>query len=370
MVINSDYLTLEEAAEFLSTPRSTLYRWLREGKLPGHKLGRRWRFLRSELEELRRGGARSPSAGLEGLAARLAERTEHPVEATPAALAEHLLWDAADAGASAVHVHPVGDAYEVRHRTSSGLEKVARLPADAFDALDREWSRRSRPVRSETKRRLFLERDADGRVGRLQVRYRRLETFGGERVTLRLLREDRERVSIDRIAPAPTDAEALRRLCGFRHGVVLMSGRSGSGKTTTAYACLMETATTGERVVFTLEESIGTFIPGVDQVEVALDDEAALRAAFEAVMDSDPDVLFVGSVIAQPHREVLWGLCLSAAEEGHLVFVQLDADSVEDAATRFISALDRPPGSALVGGVWQELVRDDGPVRARYEFLR
>ena len=54
----SDYITFEEAAEYLHTPHSTLYRWLREGKVPGHKLGRQWRFLRSELEVFRASGNR------------------------------------------------------------------------------------------------------------------------------------------------------------------------------------------------------------------------------------------------------------------------------------------------------------------------
>ena len=52
-----DYLTFDEAAEYLNTPRSTLYRWLREGKAPGHKLGRQWRFLRSDLERFIRSSA-------------------------------------------------------------------------------------------------------------------------------------------------------------------------------------------------------------------------------------------------------------------------------------------------------------------------
>ena len=366
-----DYLTFEEAAEFLNTPHSTLYRWLREGKVPGRKLGRRWRFLRAELHALRSGGSAEGDGGLAQVARWLRDRSssEEPMDPHPANLAEALLWDAVDAGASAVHLHPVGTEHEVRHRTGEGLVTVGRLSADAFESLDGEWTRRSRPVRDETKRRLFLERGGPPDAVRLQVRYRRLETLAGDRVTLRLLKEDAGHTSIDRIAPAPEDAAALRRLCAHSHGLVLVSGRSGSGKTSTAYACLAELAAPGARVVFTLEESIGKYLPGVDQLEVALDDERAFRAAFDGVMDSDPDVLFVASAVAQPHREVLWGLALSAAEAGHLVFVQVEADSAEDAASRFIQALERPPGPALVGGVWQELVPHGRGRRARYEFL-
>ena len=52
--MNEEYMNFEQAAEFLNTPRSTLYRWLKEGRVPGHKIGRQWRFLRAELDAVRR----------------------------------------------------------------------------------------------------------------------------------------------------------------------------------------------------------------------------------------------------------------------------------------------------------------------------
>ncbi len=77
------------------------------------------------------------------------------------------------------------------------------------------------------------------------------------------------------------------------HGLVLISGRSGSGKTTTAYVCWNELAQAKDKVIFTIEDPIGTYIPGVNQLEVDLDDERAYREAFSAVFDSDVDVLFI-----------------------------------------------------------------------------
>jgi len=99
----NEYLTFEEAIAFLNTTRSTLYRWLREEKVPAHKLGRQWRFLRTELQVYRGSGERS-KVEQEGLAdlARLLH-TRMPKEAemktegnTTSAVAENLIWNAVD----------------------------------------------------------------------------------------------------------------------------------------------------------------------------------------------------------------------------------------------------------------------------------
>ncbi len=337
----SDYLTLDEASEFLSTPKSTLYRWLREGRLPGHKLGRQWRFLQAELEAFRTGGSGDRTA------------------------AESVIWDAIDAGASALHVAPTGASHSLGYRLERGVEPIADLDPDRFEALDRAWTVASRPVRGEDKRRLFLER-ADERV---QVRYRRLETFSGTRVTLRFVRESTMRLTIDGIAPEPADNAALRGWLQASHGLVLVSGRGGSGKTTTAYCCLNELASRAGCAVFTIEDEVGVFLPGVNQLEVDLDDAAQVREAFSAVRDSDPDVLFVSSMVAQRHRATIWGLALDAAESGHLVFVQLDAASADHAIEQVTEAVARPIGPLLVGASWQRLKRKpEGGREAVYEF--
>ena len=338
----SDYLTLDEASEFLSTPKSTLYRWLREGRLTGHKMGRQWRFLTSELEAFRTGGAADDGVAAAGV-----------------------IWAAVTAGASAPHLVPDGARHALRHRTGDGLPTLRHLDPETFEALDRAWVARSRPIRDPSQRRLFVERDGE----RVQVRYRKLETFSGDRVTLRFVRQSRMRLSIDGIAPDPADNAELRRWCAASHGLVIVSGRGGSGKTTTAYCCLNELARSGARTVFTIEDEVGVYLPGIDQLEVDLDDVATVRGAFSAVLDSDPDVLFVSSLVAQRHRATIFGLALDAAENGHLVFVQVDAASVDDAVAKVAGAVDRPLDPVLVGASWQRLERKDGGGRrARYDF--
>lgn len=356
-----DYMTFEQASAFLNTPRSTLYRWLREGRVPGHKLGRQWRFLREELESFRAAGPASPAA-FDALDDALGARG-----AAPAPPASRLLWDAFDARVSCVHLQPNarGD-FDILYRTHEGLESLCSIDSATFDALETAWRELGAPIASDDDRlALTLTRDPDDL---LQVRVQHLATSAGPRLTLRLLRASQVR-GLDEIAQGE-DVNTLRRFAVAPHGLVLIAGPSGSGKTTTAYACLGELAALGDRVLFSLEPSTEHLLPGVNQVEVDLDSERAYRAAFGAVFDSDPDVLFLATGFAPRHRSLIFQTALNAAESGHLVFVQLEADGPEDALERFQSHVERPVDDHVVGVSWQEMVVGEQGERAvRYALL-
>jgi excisionase family DNA binding protein len=372
----NDYLTFDEAAEFLNTPRSTLYRWLREGKAPGHKLGRQWRFLRSELERFMRSSAEEAkekddlAALVDVLNARSGtkRRDKKPVDWNASAVAESLIWDAADHDVTALHITPSGDGYEIRYRNPTGLVSFHHLSDTAYAALDRHWTAKSTALRSENKRRLYLERDTAGGE-RLQIRYQKMETFSGDRLTLRFIRESRFPKTLDRITHQTEDTHTLERWFNAKRGLVLVAGRPGSGKTTTAYCGLEHIARTEDRVIFTVEDPVEVFLNGVNQMTVDLDDESAYRRIFGDIFDSDLDVLFLSSGHAQRHLETLWGTALGAAESGHLVIVQMEADSPEHAIARFGEATGRSIEAHLVGAVWQELRHDDSNRRfAHYQF--
>ena len=372
----TDHMTFKQASEYLKAPRSTLYRWVREGKVPGHKIGRQWRFLRQELDAALQGGPVEGGAVLIPLAELLRERAggEGNIESwnNPSAVAEQLIWDAVDDGASVIHLSPSGEGHDLAYRGHAGLQRLTQLPRAAFDALDQAWTEESRAVVGRDKRRLLVSRETADSAKRVQVRYQKLETLSGPRITLRIIRESSVPIDFDRIAPTPSDGDTLKRWCDKPHGLILVAGRSGSGKTTTAYVFLNKLAASGDKVVFTIEGDVGMYLNRVNQVEVDLDDERAYRDAFSAIFDSDVDVLFISSTFAQRHKSTLWGTALSAAESGHLVLVQIEADSAEDALEKFREASDRPFDDHLVGAVWQELlVNESGRGRhARFEFVR
>lgn len=366
-----DYLTFEQASELLNTPRSTLYRLLKEGRVPGHKLGRQWRFLRSELESFLQGPQDKETTATSPLGPLLALlNTLTPREHKMMTAYETLMWTAYDQGVTSIHLQPqASGSWELLQRKRSGLETLTKLSAEAFGALSEEIdacvpseSRGKSGARSAWN----MVREDD----HILVMHQHLPTALGPRLTFRLIRERPQGLTLDQITQTKEDLEALRGLIEASHGIVLVSGPSGSGKTTTAHTFLRELAKTKDRVIFTLEPSTEHLIPGVNQVAVDLDNESTYRQAFSQVMHSDPDVLFLSSTFAPRHRSVIYTTALNAAESGHLVFVQLEAESPEDAIERFQAQVERPVDDWVVGAVWQHLERsEDGKTHANYHTL-
>lgn len=375
--MSDEYMTFEQASQYLNTPRSTLYRWLKEGKVPGHKLGRQWRFLRSELERWRTQpppvGGEDPDDPLRDLRRVLRERAVQPTQEaemmTALTTRDMLLWTAYDEGATALHLQPeVSGGWRLLQRTGGRLQALSELAPEAALALAGaleetmpESMRDKAGVRSAFK----MQRGRD----QMLVLHQHLPTALGPRWTLRLIRERPGTRELSELMDHP-DQEVLERLLSSSHGLLLISGTSGSGKTSTAHACLRRLEQGGAGAIFTLEPSTEHLIPGVNQVNVDLDDERAYRRAFACVMNSDPDVLFISSTFAPRHRGLLYTTALNAAESGHLVLVQLEAESAGHAIERFQAHVERAVDDCVVGAVWQTLEpAEDGALRARYELL-
>ena len=370
----SDYLNFDEASALLNTPRSTLYRWLKEGQIPGHKLGRQWRFLRSELDAFihKKDG---DTRGLNAFVRRLIDKREDQVMNIPTMsiqeISDQLIWHAVDQNATVIHLSPRNDVYQVKYRINQDLNYLDELSSNAFEQLDEYWLSTSHPIEREGKRRLLMERQGEDGVERVHIRYQKLDTFGGERLVLHLIEENRLATSINMIVNTEEEQSILQRWSQASSGLILISGRTGSGKTTTAYCLLQEIAQADDRVIFTMEDSVEFALERVNQVSVDLSNEGDYRRTFIDIMNSDLDVLFISSNFAQRHRSVLWNSALSAAESGHLVLVQLEADSVEDARNQFNHATNRSIDDHLVGVVWQSLKHDpkgEGRI-AQYDFF-
>jgi excisionase family DNA binding protein len=377
----SDYLTFEEAATLLNTPHSTMYRWLRNGKIPGHKLGRQWRFLRSELEQFRLSGSQgdTDNNGFDELAKLLQSRQSKEVKLTIdvqsiSILAEHLIWDAVDHGATVIHLAPVGDTHEVRYRTVQGLVTLHQLPSSSFDLLNQQWIDSSQPLRGQDHRRLYLERDDIEGKDRVQVRYQRLETFTGDRLTLHIIKEGDHPKSVDGIVADTVDGEydakILRHWSHASSGLFLITGQDGSGKTTTAYCCLEEMARDHNRVIFSLEHTVYFMLHGVNQVSVDLNDYEQYRKVLADIRQQDPDVIFISSNFFQDNVQQVYESAFRLAEGGYLVMVQMKANSPQDALSTFESSIGQEISNHLVGVVWQELhyIKSTGKRKASYQF--
>ena len=180
---NNSYLDFDEAVQLLKTTPSTMYKWLQTGKVPGHKLGRQWRFLKDELEMHLSGKGpliqtQKEILELENLLIQRGQNKKS-MEATSQNLAEQLIWDAYDHGTRIIHVGPNQGKYEIRYRQRKGFDHLTLVQEPTFITLDESWRQLSSPMREENMRRLYLHRGQDEA---LQVRYQKIETVAGPRI--------------------------------------------------------------------------------------------------------------------------------------------------------------------------------------------
>jgi len=214
----------------------------------------------------------------------------------------------------------------------------------------------------------------DGRIrlrvaGRdIDVRVSLVPTGFGERVVLRLLDRAATLLDLPELGLTPSIAAALDRLLAQSHGIVLVTGPTGSGKTTTLYAALRRLRT-GERNIMTIEDPVEYQLRGVGQIQVNPRIDLTFASGLRAVLRQDPDVILVGEIRDRETVEI----ALQSALTGHLVFSTLHTNDAAGALTRLLDMAVEPflISSSLLAVLAQRLVRrvcatcgQDGPPSA------
>jgi len=265
-----------------------------------------------------------------------------------------LLAQAVKDGASDIHVEPYERGLAVRFRVDGLLHDVLEPPARLAATLA---SRVKIMAGLDIAERRLPQ---DGRVavrvaGRdVDVRVSIVPTAFGERVVLRLL----ERASALRDLPdlglAPATAARLERVLGQSHGIVLVTGPTGSGKTTTLYAALRRLAG-GERNIMTIEDPIEYQLRGIGQVQASSRIGLTFAAGLRAVLRQDPDVILVGEIRDRETVEI----AMQAALTGHLVFSTLHTNDAPGAMTRLVDMGVEPflISSSVLAVLAQRLLR-------------
>jgi excisionase family DNA binding protein len=373
-------LSFDEAMAHLGVSRSTLYRWTQTGKVPASKVGRQWRFSAEELAAFVDGGVQREALHrkLAELASFLTgrdlrgkdagEMAAETAEGTARNVAEAIIWHAHDRGASDVHLQPRRGGVRLAYRIQSGLEEVCMLEPGVADAVYQAWVSAGKPFGRGDGMRLFLSRPEPqaGGVTEVQANLQAAETVLGRRVAMRLF-TPACLAGFERVCEDPEQRKVLEGYLAASHGLVLISGAAGSGKTTTALACARYLARNKALAVYSMEDPGSLLqVDGVDQVEVDAGDAGAFDAAFRTIMHMDPDVL----LILMEHEAACRDAVL-AARTGHLVLVQVHATSPAEALERFEAAAGERVQDILVGVSWQKLVpRPEGGRRGEYQFLR
>ncbi len=188
----------------------------------------------------------------------------------------------------------------------------------------------------------------------IDVRVAVIPTSRGERVTLRLLAQDRSRLTLEHLGMGSEIRQAFGRLIHRSHGIILLTGPTGSGKSTTLYAAL-ETINTVDKHIITTEDPVEYDIGGVNQVAVDAEFGVSFAASLRSILRHDPDVIMVGEI----RDEETAHLALEASLTGHLVFSTLHTNSAVGAVTRLLDmgCESYLVASALIGVMAQRLVR-------------
>jgi type II secretory ATPase GspE/PulE/Tfp pilus assembly ATPase PilB-like protein/ActR/RegA family two-component response regulator len=280
--------------------------------------------------------------------------SSHEVDSTPVVkLTNLILHDGVSEGASDIHLEPGRDGGTVRFRVDGVLRPFMQLP---LQALNRVVSRIKIMGKLDIADRL---RPQDGRA-RVEVAKRTFDlristvpTREAEKAVIRILDPTSTR-SLEHLGVPGPELTRLRRLMSYRDGVVVVTGPTGSGKTTLMYAVLAELAT-GQINIMTVEDPVEYDLPGMTQIQVETKRGVTFASALRSILRQDPDVVFVGEIRDLETAEV----AIQASLTGHLVLATLHANDAVGAVARFTDiGVDRSKiATTLRGAVAQRLAR-------------
>lgn len=268
-------------------------------------------------------------------------------------LAWSLVEQAVVAGASDLHLEPMRDAVRVRIRVDGLLRELVRLPLAAHSTLVTQLKVAANMDIAEKRvpqdGRIALE--LDGRS--VDLRLSTLPTTLGEKIAIRLLAQQ-ELLQLEELGFTEANLACYRRLFTQPNGLILLTGPTGSGKTSTLYATLAE-LDAATRNIITLEDPVEYSLPGINQVAVNRRSGMTFAKGLRAIVRQDPDVIMLGEI----RDEETAGIAVQAALTGHLVLSTLHTNSAAGAVYRLLDMGIAPYllAAALRGVVAQRLVR-------------
>ena len=265
-----------------------------------------------------------------------------------------LLTEAVKENASDIHIEPFENRLVVRFRVDGVLREVLQPQRVLAPLL---VSRIKVMAKLDIAEKRLPQ---DGRIslrvaGRaVDVRVSTLPSGHGERVVLRLLDKQAGRLDLEHLGMAADTREVMDRIIQKPHGIMLVTGPTGSGKTTTLYAAL-ERLNNKRRNIMTVEDPIEYYLDGIGQTQVNSKVDMSFARGLRAILRQDPDVVMVGEIRDLETAEI----AVQASLTGHLVFSTLHTNSAVGAVTRLRDMGVEPflLSSSLIGVLAQRLVR-------------
>ena len=271
-------------------------------------------------------------------------------------LVNALIYQAAEDGASDVHVEPQEDCLLVRFRIDGVLQEVQRIPKRLSNGVTTRLKVLAKLDIAERRKpqdgRISLSAAAVGRM--VDVRVATLPTVEGESVVMRLLDKSRRAPTLEELGLSEEMRTTLRELVRRPTGAVLVTGPTGSGKTTTLYAALAE-INRPEINIITVEDPVEYRTAGVNQVQINQRAGLTFAAALRSILRSDPDVVMVGEIRDSETAKI----SIEAALTGHLVLSTLHTNDAPSTITRLNEMGVEPflTGAAVSAVLAQRLAR-------------
>ena len=275
-------------------------------------------------------------------------------DATVIELVQRVINDAVDRGSSDIHFEPHEDEMRVRYRVDGVLHEAAIIPGSNVPAvtsrikiladLDIAEKRVPQDGRVST---MVSDKMIDLRVATLPAQY-------GENVVMRILDSSKALIGMEQLGMLPQALERFTKAIQQSHGAVLVTGPTGSGKSTSLYAAL-NVLNTIEQNIITIEDPVEYQLEGLTQVQVNKKAGLTFAAGLRSMMRADPDIIMVGEIRDRETAQI----AIESALTGHLVLSTLHTNDAPGAITRLIEMGIEPflVGSAVDCVVAQRLAR-------------
>ena len=271
-------------------------------------------------------------------------------------LVNSVIFQAAEDGASDVHFEPQEDALVVRFRVDGVLQEMQRIPKRMAPGVTTRLKVLAKLDIAERRKpqdgRLSLNAAAAGRT--LDIRVATLPTVEGEKVVMRLLDKSRRAPTLQELGLSDDMRDSLADLISKPTGALLVTGPTGSGKSTTLYAGLT-TINRPEINIITVEDPVEYRLAGVNQVQINVRAGLTFATALRSILRSDPDVVMVGEIRDGETAKI----SIEAALTGHFVLSTLHTNDAPSAITRLNEMGVEPflTGAAVTGVLAQRLAR-------------
>jgi len=275
-------------------------------------------------------------------------------EAPTVRIVNSIIQQAIKERASDIHIEPHAEEVKVRYRVDGLLRDIMTLPRQSLASIVSRIKIMGEMDIAE--KRIPLDGRIQVKTGKknIDLRISTLPTIFGEKVVIRILDKNTVVMKLEEIGMSPDVLEVYRKIIFRSYGMILITGPTGSGKTTTLYSSLNE-INSPEKNIITIEDPVEYMLDNINQIRVNQKAGLTFAAGLRAIMRQDPDIVMVGEIRDNETADI----AIRAATTGHLVFSTLHTNDAAGALPRLIDMGVEPflVASSVIAVMAQRLVR-------------